>query len=84
VAMSYMEAVRGMASFSIEISATSGPKTEMREMDLLPMSLCRVEEDLSGGGLFRTGGEDNEVDGEEIDELELWRRKEQRDELGEP
>jgi len=46
VAMSYTEAVRGIAGVSTEISAMSGPKTEMREMNLLPMSLCRVEEDL--------------------------------------
>lgn len=35
-----------MAGFSTEISTTSGPKIEMCEMDLLLMSLCRVEEDL--------------------------------------
>jgi hypothetical protein len=46
VAMSYMEAVRGMAGLFTKISTTSGPKTEMRELDLLPMSLCRVEEVL--------------------------------------
>lgn len=46
VAFSYAEAVRGTAGFSAEIAATSRPKAEIYELDLLPMSRFWVEEDL--------------------------------------
>jgi hypothetical protein len=46
VALSYAEAVRGTAGFFVEIAATSRPKAEMCELDLLLMSRFRDEEDL--------------------------------------
>jgi hypothetical protein len=46
VASSYAEAVRGTTGFSAKIAASSRPKAEMCELDLLPMSRFRDEEDL--------------------------------------
>jgi hypothetical protein len=45
VVSSYADVVRGMVGSSIKISATSRPMAKMSKLDLLPMSLFRVEED---------------------------------------
>jgi hypothetical protein len=46
VVSSYAEVVRGTVGSSGKFSATTEPMAEMHEMDLLPMSLFRDEEDL--------------------------------------
>jgi hypothetical protein len=44
--LSYTEVVRGAVGSSVKILATLVPMADMRELDLLPMSLFRDEEDM--------------------------------------
>jgi hypothetical protein len=46
VISSYAEVVRGVVGSSVKISATPVLMAEMRELDLLPMSLFRAKEDM--------------------------------------
>jgi hypothetical protein len=49
---SYTEVVHGAVGSSVKISAMPMPMVEMCELDLLPVSLFRDEEDMSGGELI--------------------------------
>jgi hypothetical protein len=46
VISSYAEMVRGAVGSSVKISATPVPMVEMHELDLMPVSLIRDEEDM--------------------------------------
>jgi hypothetical protein len=75
VISSYTEAVRGAVGSSIKISATPVPMAEIRQLDLLPMSLFRDEEDMrvvvNCFDLEKSPG----VNGEETEDPESWRRQ---------
>jgi hypothetical protein len=50
VISSYAEVVRGAVGSPIKISAMSVPKAEMRELDLLPVTLFSDKEDMKVAG----------------------------------
>jgi hypothetical protein len=52
VILSYAEVVRGAIGSFVKILATPVPMAEMLELDLLPGSLFRDEEDMIGGELI--------------------------------